>query len=198
MLLNVSAIVLFTLNSCISDADDEDPPERENDTIINDTDTTSIRIDSLFRCGKSFILREWMAEYTGYDSAQNVISSIRRFMRLSEGDVYECHVQGIVNTADTFGMKELEHEAGKFVFDEDRQTLTYLVGYDSLINFETGKMEFHSMKMHQDGTMASTYQERLWFTKEHDGKRGWIRVDDNLYDINNHDERLIYQMKSSQ
>ncbi len=198
MLLIASTIVAFALTGCISDADDEDTPARENDTIIIDTDTTSIRIDSLFRCGKSFIQREWMAEYAGFDSAQNVISSIRRFMRLSQGDIYECHVQGIVNTADTFGMKELEHEAGTFVFDEERQTLTYLVDYDSLINFESGKMEFHPEKMWQDGTMDKTYNERVWFTNEHDGKRGWIRVDDNLYDLSNHDERLIYQMKSSQ
>lgn len=211
---NISFAVFFTnmllclflsMNtaSCIKDSNDEERPTPPDETPVA-TDSTAVQIDSAFVATTEFLYGEWMAQYVGYDpqqsmaSGSDVVSSIRRLVLFSPEGFYESHVQGIVNTEDTITLyKEFEHEYGTFAFDEERQMMTYTVEYDSLLNFNTDKMEYHDGKVKGPVTIPQ-YGERILFSVENEGLRDWIREDDNLMSVEEHMARLIYSMKRQQ
>ena len=191
--------------SCINDADDGDQPKPPStDTIPTNTDSTLVVVDSAFVASAGYMTGEWMAQYVGYDpqqsmaSGSDVVSAIRRLVFFSPNGFYESHVQGIVNMKDTIALyKEFEHEYGAYSFDEKRQMMTYTVEYDSLLNFGTDRMEYHSGKVKGPVTIPQ-YGERIWVSVEKDGLRDWIREDDNLMSVEEHSARLIYSMKRQQ
>ena len=202
---NMLLCLFLSLNtvSCIKDADNEEQPTPPEDTPVA-TDSTAVQIDSAFIASAKYMEGEWMAQYAGYDpqqsmaSGSDVVSAIRRLVFFSPDGFYESHVQGIVNTEDTITLyKEFEHEFGTYAFDAVHQMMTYTVEYDSLLNFGTDKMEYHSGKV-KGPVIIPQYGERIWFSVEKDGLRDWIREDDNLMSIEEHTARLIYSMKRQQ
>lgn len=188
------------MSSCIKNADDgEDKPKPEpTDTIPVVNDSTAIVIDSAFVASVGDMVTEWMASYTGFDIRQNVNSMIRRNVAFSENGTYECHVQGIVDMEDTLSYKELEHERGTYAFDVERQMMTYQVEYDSLLDFRSDQMVFYPGKMLNGMTQVASYDERIYFTAEKEGKRSWVRTDDNLMSPIDHTVRLVYLMNRSE
>lgn len=197
MLLITSLI--FTANSCIKNALDEEtsPPE----IIVPDSiDSTIVTIDSTFFATTSFMLKTWMGEYVGYDLMQGKMSAIRRQILFSPEGFYDNHVQGANFTEEDsiIEYKEFEHEHGIFTFDSVRQVMTYTVEYDSLLNFATDQMIFYPGKMIQGTGLVQTYEENVHFSLIREGRRDWIRKDDNLVSLEDHSNQLIYIMKSQQ
>ena len=122
--------------SCIGSADDDTPSPPAPDTLVVATDSTEVLIDSLYAASKENIEGEWMGQYIGYDSRQGTTSAIRRMVYFAPDGFYDSHVQGIANIADTImEYKEFEHEHGTYSFDAESQVMTFLVEYDSLLDF---------------------------------------------------------------
>lgn len=196
-------ILLFQLvmcllpTSCIKDADDEVPTQpKENDTIPA-IDSAAVLIDSAFVVTNEFIAREWMAQYTGFDLRQMKTSAIRRFVFFSPDGFYDSHVQGIVDIEDTITVyKEFEHEHGSYTLDVAKQQMKYKIEYDSLLNFVSDRLEYSPGKMVAGLGMVNEYEEKLWFSFEKEGKRDWIRTDDNLKSSDDHSARLVYIMRN--
>lgn len=199
LLWGVIFILLPASNSsCIKYADDDEltPP---SDTIPSTTDTTTVIVDSLFQADVSYIMGEWMAQYSGFDPMQMKTSSIRRLVAFLPDGSYDSHVQGIVDIEDTVTVyKEFEHEHGTYSFDASRQLMKYTVEYDSLLNFGSDQLEYSPGKMRPGIGIIKEYDERLWFSQEKEGKRDWVRKDDNLVSADDHTENIIYVMKSQQ
>lgn len=189
--------------ACIGSADDEEQPTPPEEIPVA-VDSAAVLIDSAFTASAEYMAGEWMSQYLGYDpqqsmaSGSDVVSAIRRLVFFSPDGFYESHVQGIVNTEDTITFyKEFEHEYGTYSFDEERQMMTYVVEYDSLLNFGADVMEYHAGKVKGPVTIPQ-YGERIWFSGEKEGLREWIREDDNLMSVEEHTARLIYSMKRQQ
>lgn len=201
----VLAFSCIMATSCIKDADDdEQPAPPDNNIPAVTTDSATVVIDSIFHVTTDYMRGEWMSQYEGYDRQQSaslgkdIVSRIQRLVYFSEEGIYDSHVQGITDVSDTITrFKEFEHEHGTFTFDVERQMMVYNVEYDSLLNFGTNILEYHPGKM-QGPSILKQYQERIWFSKEKDGKRDWIRTDDNLMAPDDHSARLIYSMKNGQ
>ncbi len=200
----LSFLLLFVFSSvttsCIKDDEDEgnEPPVRNDTTLV--TDSTKVVVDSTFKASQTYILGEWMSEYVGYDPMQNMNSSIRRLVYFSSDGFYDSHVQGVngVQQDSTANYKEFEHEYGTYSFDEGKQIMTYHVEYDSLLNFFTDELEYNAGKVIQGVGVQKDYDESIWFSLEKDGKRDWIRVDNNLRSLEDHSGQLIYIMKNQQ
>lgn len=200
----LAIFVVFIISSCIKDADEEQqkPPSETLSELSGDS--IFVDIDSAFQASLHFLSGEWTTEYEGYDpqqsasSGKDVVSRIRRAVIFSDDGHYESHVQGIANVSDTITeFKEFEHEYGTYVFDVVRQSVRYVVEYDSLINFQDGNLTYHEGKV-RGKVELKEYDEKMWFSKEQEGKRDWIRIDENLMSTANHDARLIYVMKNQQ
>lgn len=186
--------------SCIPNADNDafQPPIIDPTDIV--VDSTQITVDSSFVATMDYILGEWMGQYTGYDIRQGATSAIRRLVFFSPEGFYDSHVQGIVNIEDTISTyKEFEHEHGTYSFDALQQIMRYSIEYDSLLNFMTDKLEYNSGKMRPGIGLVQEYDERIWFSKEKDGKRDWVRTDENLVTAkDNTAVSIVYILKSQQ
>lgn len=201
LLLNILLCIFVSMNtsSCIKD-DDNDEMERPQmpDTIVDDVDSSEIVIDSTFKASKQYLVGKWMAEYIGYSPMQNENSAIRRFVNFSPDGSYDSHVQGIngIQQDSIIVYREFEHEHGTYSFDVERQLMTYNVEYDSLLNFHTGELEYNAGKVVPGVGIKKQYSETIWFSLEKEGRRDWIRVDDNLLPIDDHSRKLLYVMKN--
>lgn len=190
------AIPAFTA-SCIKDADDEDQPKQPTTDTIPATDTTLVAIDSLFKASVEYLQKEWMGQYTGFDARQQTTSAIRRMVSFLPDGSYDSHVQGIVNIEDTITTyKEFEHEHGTYAFDVDKQIMTYTIEYDSLIDFSSDVLVNNPGKLRPGVGLIREYSEQIWFSAEKEGKRDWVREDENLVSTDNHNANIIYIMKS--
>ena len=200
MVSTASSILLYTFCciltiSCIKNDDDPQPPGMEP---VVEIDTTQVVRDSAFMATREYMLGEWMSEYVGFDPMQNANSAIRRLFHFCADGSYDSHIQGINNIqADsTVIYKEFEHEHGTFAFDAEKQLMTYTVEYDSLLNFFTDQLEFNAGKVQQGISPLKQYEETIYFSREQEGKRDWIRVDENLWAPDDHSARLVYIMKN--
>lgn len=198
---NMLLCIFFSVNttSCIKDADDEaiEQPQKP-DTVVVIVDSTKIVADSTFKATLSYFMGEWMAEYVGYDPMQEGNSAIRRLVSFSFEGFYDSHVQGFngIQQDSTAVYREFEHEHGTYSFDVEKQLMTYHVEYDSLLNFFTDKLEFNAGKVVQGVGVQKEYNEAIRFSLEKEGKRDWIRIDDNLRSTEDHSNKLVYIMKN--
>ena len=196
------AVVSMLAWSCIKDADDDPAPQPPQPEPAVVTDTTTVVADSAFLATRQYLIGTWQSEYLGFDTLQSasfdkkVVSRIRRFVYFAEDGTYDSHVQGIVDIDTTTNFMELEHEHGTFDFNEARQLMTYRVEYDSVVNFKSEQLQFFPGKMIQGKGVFQQYDERLLFSVEKDGQREWIRLDDNLRALDNHEAQLVYTMKN--
>lgn len=199
-ILILIVIMLSYTASCIKDSDETELPiPSGNDSVLTNTDSTQVVIDSVFKASSEYMYGEWMAQYTGVDLKQMKICAIRRIVLITPEGVYDSHVQGIADIADTItAYKEFEHEHGTCSFDVARQIMKYTIEYDSLINFENDLLEFCPGKMLPEVGLVKEYDEEIWFSKEKEGKRDWIRKDENLVSTDNHSANIIYFMKNQQ
>lgn len=182
--------------SCIKNADNNESPYPPINPAEEKTDSTTVIIDSLFKTPIEYMYGEWMAQYTGYDTRQAKTSLIRRVVVFSPDGSYDFHVQGIMDITDTINFfKDFEHEHGTYSFDTNEQIMSYTIEYDSLLNFASDELEFNSGKMQPGVGLITEYKERIWFSKENEGKRDWIRKDDNLVSPDDHSANIIYIMK---
>lgn len=201
MLFFINIVMCFsvssTIVSCIKDADEEElTPPIKQDTIV--VDTTFVLTDSTFRATSTFFYGEWFSEYFGFDPMQKTNSAIRRIVTFYSNGEYDSHVQGVNNYSqdNIQEYKEFEHEHGFFSFDEENQLMKYSVEYDSILNFFSDQLEFHAGKVIQGGGEKKEYNENIRFSIEKDGKRDWIRMDDNLMSVTDPSKRLVYTMKN--
>lgn len=195
-------LVIFVVSissSCIKDADDEEvqPPLPVNDSIPMANDSIDLLVDSAFTATIDYLTGNWMSEYTGFDPMQGSNSAIRRFVAFYSDGSYDSHVQGTnnVETNSVISYKEFEHEHGTYSFNAEKQLMVYHVEYDSLLNFFTDKLEYNAGKVVR-GTIVKDYNEVIQFSYEKEGKRDWIRIDENLRSTDNHSARLVYIMKN--
>ena len=200
MVSTASSILLYTFCciltiSCIKNDDDPQPPGMEP---VVEIDTTQVVRDSAFMATREYMLGEWMSEYIGFDPMQNTNTAIRRLLVFRIDGSYDSHIQGIndIQVEGEVAYREFEHEHGTYAFDADIQQMTYTVEYDSLLNFFTDKLEHNEGKVQQGGGIQKEYKEDIYFSREKEGKRDWIRVDDNLRAPDDHSARLVYIMKN--
>ena len=196
------AVMSMLTWSCIKNDDDEEspkPPQPDTTVVL---DTTTVVADSTFQATRQYLIGTWQSEYMGFDTLQSasfdkkVVSRIRRFVCFSDDGSYDSHVQGIVDIDTTTNFMELEHEHGSFNFNEATQLMTYRVEYDSVVNFLTEQLQFFPGKMRQGKGVFQQYEEAILFSMEKDGQREWIRLDDNLRALDNHNAQLVYTMKN--
>lgn len=195
----ISAYVLTLIlsllmpSSCIRYSDDEIP---EPPSSVS-SDTTQIDVDSVYLVSVEYMYGEWRSQYVGFDLRQMKASAIRRLVFFSEDGFYDSHVQGILSVNDSITTyKEFEHEHGAYFFDDAKHTMKYSLEYDSLLNFATDKLEYFPGKILPGIGQVKDYEELIWFSKEKDGKRDWIRIDENLVTEDNHTARVIYVMRN--
>lgn len=200
-IMRTTGILLYTLccllaASCIKNGDDEPLPPNPEPVI--ETDTTIVYRDTTFMATVTYLQGEWMSEYMGFDPMQNTNTAIRRLLVFRIDGSYDSHIQGIndIQVEDEVAYREFEHEHGTYTFDADIQQMTYTVEYDSLLNFFTDKLEHNEGKVQQGGGIQKEYKEDIYFSREKEGKRDWIRVDDNLRAPDDHSARLVYIMKN--
>lgn len=193
----VVAFSCIMATSCIKDADNEGQSKPPATDTIPDTDSTLVVVDSVFKASAKYMQGEWMAQYVGFDLRQMKTSAIRRLVFFSPDGDYDSHVQGIVDIEDTITTyKEFEHEHGMYSFDESRQLMKYTIEYDSLLNFLSDQLEYSPGKIYPGVGLVREYDEEIWFSKEKDGKRDWVRKDDNLVSTDDHSANIIYIMKN--
>ena len=197
----IVCIVFITfMPSCIKDADNEEQKPPEQTEPISDMDSTRVIVDSLFKATQAYMEGEWLSEYYGYDPMQDANSAIRRVVVFLPDGTYDSHVQGynyIDGQQDSLvSYKEFEHEHGRYAFDEEKQSMTYDVEYDSLLNFFNDNLEYYAGKVVQGGGIQKKYDEPIFFSHEKDGKRDWVRIDNNLRSVEDHSARMIYIMKN--
>lgn len=191
------AMACLVVTSCIPRDEDDFPLPPAPDPLPAVSDTAQIDIDSIFTPTTEYMHGEWMAQYEGFDLKQMRTSSIRRLMFFSPDGFYDSHVQGIVNIEDTItSYKEFEHEHGTYSYDSAKRILSYKIEYDSLLNFATDRLEYSPGKIVMGTGLVKEYDEMIWFSKEKEGNRDWIRKDDNLVTEDNHSINVIYVMKS--
>ncbi len=187
------------ISSCIKDSDDDDITQLPH--IIYPTpvpgDSTDYVVDSTFATTKDFLTGNWMAQYTGFDPMQGANSAIRRHVSFSADGSYDSHVQGVngIQQDSSVVYREFEHEHGTYSFDVDKQLMTYHVEYDSILNFFTDRLEYNAGKVVQGVGIMKEYDEEIRFSLEKEGKRDWIRIDDNLRQTANHSSKVIYIMR---
>lgn len=195
----VLAFSCIMATSCIKDADDEEQLKPPATDTIPDTDSTLVVVDSVFKASAEYMQGEWMAQYVGFDLRQMKTSAIRRLVFFSPDGYYDSHVQGIVDIEDTITTyKEFEHEHGTYFFDVNRQLMEYAIEYDSLLNFASDLLEYSPGKMRPGSGLVKKYSEEIWFSREKEGKRDWVRKDENLMSIGDHTVSIIYIMKNQQ
>ena len=189
----------IAVTSCIKDADDDELPTPPANEIPSNVDSTMITKDSVFKATAAYMQGIWMGQYQGYDLRQKTTSNIRRIVTFLPDGIYDSHVQGIVNANDsTAGFMEFEHEHGSYTFNAEKQAMNYSIEYDSLLNFETGKLEYSAGKMRPGGGLIKKYDESIIFSLEKEGKRDWIRTDGELVSPDNHSAAVIYIMNKQQ
>ena len=192
----ISCVLCTLAISCIKDADD-DNQEPGNSIMPSSTDNTPlVERDVTFTANLDYIIGEWMAEYSGYDPMQKAVSTIRRSVAFNEDGTYDSHIQGVNGTQEgRMTYKEFEHEHGTYAFDETKQVMTYHVEYDMLLNFLNDEMERYPGKVGQDKELLQEYDETICFSYENEGRRDWIRIDDNLRSEEDNSGNLIYVMR---
>ncbi len=198
------AIVALTavsiVTSCIPRADDEDTPEPPEVVV----DSTSVNIDSTFVSQLSDIVGEWRAEYLGFDANPQQMHpcSIRRSVIISPDGTYDSRVMGMMivesdSVAEMTEYTNFEHELGTYEFDAATQTITFHWEKDSLVNFRNSMLEPSVAKLRFGQPYFEAYTERVWFTPAQGGKRGWIRIDENLVSATDSVSLLPYRLNGN-
>lgn len=187
----VLSIAVPVLYSCIgSDDGTENIPGK---TLTENTLTNEV--DSGFVAPIGYFTGEWLGEYSGFDARQDTMCQIRRRVIFSEDNEYESVVLGVFGTKDeTEEYALFEREAGVFDYDEGTGVITYYVGYDSVINYMTQRLDSFPGKKIEGKGIFETYQERIYFSVSKDGFRRWIRTDENLFSEEDSLIQLIYSM----
>lgn len=202
-MLPLLVVATLAASACIGSSDDDGQPSPPP----TPADSASVVIDSTFFAPANYLVGEWMTQqggYQGYDPMQSdskkkdVVSSIRRLVLFTTDGQYDSHVQGIVDVSDsTFTeYREFEHEHGTYVYDAVRHAMTYTVEYDSVLDFQADKLKYYPAKLFGERERKKQYDEVIWFSAERDGRRDWIRVDDNLMVVDNHEAHVVYIMKN--
>ena len=178
----------FSLVSCIGSTDDDEQPKPPV-VVTPESDSTLVLIDSSFTATAEFVLGEWMGQYVGFDARQRTVSAIRRLVYFAPDGSYDSHVQGLANMTDTTvtEYREFEHEHGTYAFDVHSQQMTYRVEYDSLLDFRNDRLVLNPAKV--------TWSERMWFSAQEEGRRDWIRTDENLTVPDDQAARVVYRMR---
>lgn len=190
----ILSVVVPVLYSCIgSDDSMENVPGK-----VSKEDTLKNEVDSVYMASKDYLIGEWLGEYSGFDARQDTMCRIKRRIAFSENNEYECIVLGVLGLSEEDGEYALfEREAGFFNYDEGTGVMTYYVGYDSVINYLTQRLDSFPGKKIEGKGIFETYQERIYFSESKDGLRRWIRIDENLFSEEESLVQLIYSMNKA-
>ncbi len=150
-------------------------------------------IDSNFIPEVSYLHGRWAGEYEGWDMIQETNTTIRRGLTLNPDSTYTNLIGGKMKKFNDEVFIKFESEGGKYIYDQSVGTITYYVEYDSLLNFRDQTYIVYNKK-HYFTRDNSSYTEKVQFTRDVDGKRHWIAVDDNFPSPANADLGLLYVM----
>lgn len=174
--------IIFCLSSCIPRATDEELLELFPTAPVDTISDVRKYIDSSFIAPLEMLHGTWTANYSGFDPQQDSLSNIRRQFVLSVDGNYDNYVQGIIGSSRT-DFTPFEHEHGTFRYDEQTGYISYKVEYDSIVDFHTGKYQYFPFKMSATIMGVREYSEKVWFTVAANGRRAWVRQDENLRNI---------------
>lgn len=187
-LLIMSAIVCA---SCIGD----------DDEVELNPNVDKFEVDESFKASASYLQASWQGEYSGYDENQKANTNIRRLLVLNSDGTYENTVQGILvnKTSNKAQYTDFEKEYGTYYYNGSN-TITFNVSVDSLINYQTEKLEYFSKKHSYSGSSTdtskdvSTYTEGVQFQTSQ-GDHQWITKDVYLSNLKGRDLELFFIMK---
>lgn len=86
-----------------------------------------------------------------------------------------------------------EAEGGTYSYNSSNKFITYTCLYDSVLDFHNQTFTVYSKK-HYYANETATYTEKVQFTYELEGKRGWLTQDAFLYSLIEKDEHVTYIM----
>jgi len=141
----------------------------------------------------SDIIGQWQGEYSGWDYRQKCITNIRHLLTINEDGTYSKFIQGILvgKAKDKTEFTTFEKENGKYSFNFDNQSVIFTMSQDSLINYETGELEYQDQKFEE----TITYKTNVWFTSNESGERYWIQVDSTMNHPKNDKDFCVYILK---
>lgn len=191
-LLPLLAMASLAFTSCIKDDDD--------DVKLNDN-VDQFEIDESFKASSSYLQASWQGEYSGYDENQKANTNIRRLLVLNSDGTYVNIIQGILasKTNNKTQYTDFEKEYGTYHYN-GYNTITYNVQVDSLINYQTEKMEYFSKKHSYSGSSTDTskdvsnYTEGVQFQTSN-GDHQWVTKDVYLSNLKGSDLELFFIMK---
>ena len=177
-------------SSCIGDDDD----------IILNENVENIEIDQSFKASQDFLQASWRGEYSGRDENQKAETNIKRLLILNKNGTYINRIQGILvnKTSNKTEYTDFEIEKGSYTYDGS-SVIRYKVEVDSLINYQTEKLEYFSKKHSYSGSSTdtskdvSTYTEEVQFQNSN-GYYQWVTKDVYLSNIKGDDLDLIFIM----
>ena len=190
-LLPLLAMASLAFTSCI------DP---DDDVKLNDN-VDQFEIDESFKASSSYLQASWQGEYSGYDENQKANTNIRRLLVLNSDGTYVNIIQGILvsKTNNKTQYTDFEKEYGTYHYN-GYNTITYNVQVDSLINYQTEKMEYFSKKHSYSGSSTDTskdvsnYTEGVQFQTSN-GDHQWVTKDVYLSNLKGSDLELFFIMK---
>ena len=150
-------------------------------------------VDTSFIPEISYLYGLWAAEYEGWDNVQETNVTIRRGLTLNPDSTYTNLVGGKMEKFNDKGFMKLESEGGKYIYNQSAGIITYYVEYDSVLNFPDQNFTVYSKKHYYDRE-ESSYTEKVGFSREVDGKRKWITVDDHFTSSTNIGLEFLYAM----
>lgn len=170
-------------SSCIKD-DDEPELNQNADNVV---------IDESFKATSSYLQDTWKGEYSGYDENQKANTNIRRELILNSDGTYKNTILGLLvaKNSNNKDYVEFEKEYGTYRYNGSN-TITYTVQKDSLINYQTEKLEGYTKK-HYYSSETQSYTEAVQFTTK-DGSHAWVTKDVYLSNLSNKDLDLVFIM----
>lgn len=186
-LLSLLMVSTTVCTSCIKDEDEEEiklvDPAKDEDLVI----------DESYHATLSFLQKTWTGTYSGYDENQKANTNIQRKLELRSDGTYINTIEGILvsKSDDKSDYTFFEKEKGTYKYN-GTNSITYNVTEDSLINYQTEKLEYFSKKHSRAGGSdtsndLSTYTEEVQFNNKA-GEYRWVTKDVYLSNIENTNE----------
>lgn len=193
-LLSLLMVLATVCTSCIKEDEDDEvqlvDPAKDEDLVIDDS----------YQATASFLQATWIGTYSGYDENQKSNTNIKRKLVLNGNGTYTNTIEGILvnKTENKSNYTSFEKEKGTYQYNGSN-TITFYVTEDSLINYQTEKLEYFEKKHSYSGSSTdtskdvSTYTETVQFNLK-DAEYRWVTKDVYLSNIANKDLELHFLM----
>lgn len=175
---------------------DDDEPVTENveQPVRPITQTyVDMPVDNDFKADASYIQKDWVGEYEGWDDVQKKNTTIRRRLTLQPNGHYVNIVAGKIIASGKDQFFKFESEGGTYTYNANTGLVTYRCEYDSVLNYRDQSYTRYTKK-HYYSKEEATYTEKADFSALRDGKRVWITKDTYLQSLTEQVLDLAFSM----